>query len=589
MRAWSAEAVRAGLVNMGCCEDDEECLLVARAHARLPGSSFRGGCVFLTPRHLLVLRGHRTLLSLFVRPALTCELRVELEGITRIVRDNLGTYASLETIMGNVHLESSAHVLERIVEKLLEARGNKLLKVATLSQGGGAGPASGECVMPDKGAGAPGLVLVTEDGGACCLASQQGEATPPSRSGATVPATRGRKSIISTGDNFDRLKRSSAIKDLFDTSSHSKLSHVVDAIGRTGGNGDAVKSPGVEILHRIVAEGPQAQASKEAHRHHISGTDTAAQYERASEASELPERLIMHEHDRDNVAQDAHSANPSFRSRKSVISTADNFDRCRRSSASRIGKTRPRSPTLEPECLSHASNDPAGTAVSTQQRFVRGVTKGAENNGPDSGQGSLTRARSAERGNSLRDAALFRRLTLPSFAARAEEGDRAGGAGKRPPLARASLLAEAGGCEGAGDTGLMPAEAISARSVMLHLHGKTQSQQARHATLMEGWLLKQRRAGVPLLRSWHRRWFQLNTQTLTYAQRVRGLGGTGDVLRRIDLADVSNVLYLQGSKPALLLVVQKGKRLIKLRAADAQADDFGRSALVSRFLGCFAR
>ena len=558
---WSAAAVRARLVKMGCCPDDEDCLLVANAKARLAGASLRSACVVLTARHLLVLRRHRTLL--LCSSALSCELRVELEGITRIVRDNQGTYVSLETSVGCVHLESSALALQDIVKKLLEARGKRQLKVAALDQSDEIGLSSKQRVMPGS-AGALGWMPDIEDEGHCCSDSPAKATTPSWRPG--VPATRsGRKSFISTGENFDRLRRSSAVKELFPADA-------VHPLERAEGG---LQSPASSALHRIITKG-------------------------TPHSSEL---LVSDEQDPDEEVQKAQFANTGFRSRKSFISTAHNFDRCRRSSGLRIGKLRPASPSLAYESPYHSSNsESAGASVSSLQRFSRCAAPAAPVNavtsdssdadlgevvrrrgslhtllhrvqrardakrravgevlpalereeeasptkpqGPTAGQGPFPQACSAVLSDSLRnvdDVALSKRRTLsPAFFKSAVQGGGVGGA-VGTPMARASLLVGTD-CEGPR-AGPISGEAMNAASVLEHLHRKKQQQHGGHATLMEGWLMKQRRSGVTPFRCWHRQWFQLSTQTLTYTRRLLGRWpAEHNAVRCIHLADISKVL-----------------------------------------------
>ena len=557
--------MRARLVKMGCCPDDEDCLLVANAKARLAGSSLRSGCVVLTSRRLLVVTRHRTLL--LCSSALSCELRVELTGITRIVRDNQGTYVNLETSLGCVRLESSALTLQDIVKKLLEARG-KQLKVAALGKSDEMGCSSEERVMPGS-AGATGWMSDIADEGDCCSDSRQAKATPSLRSG--VPATSGgRKSFISTGENFDRLRRSSAVKELFPADA-------VRPLERAEGG---LQSPASGALHRIITEGtPQSSGL-----------------------------FVSDEHNPDEQAQDAQLTNTGFRSRKSVISTAHNFDRFRRSFSLHIGKLRPASPSLAYEGPSHPSNsESAGASVSSLQRCSRkaapaapvdaatldsadadfgGVVRGrgslhalldrvlrahdaerraigevlpalereeetstTKPHGPTACKGSFPQACSAVQSDSLQDIALSKRRTLrPGFSKSAVQGGGVGGA-VGTPLARASLLVGAEDCGGsrAGPISLeamIAAEAMSAASVLEHSHRKKQQPHGGNATLMEGWLMKQRRSGVTPFRCWQRRWFQLSAQTLTYTRCSLGRWrAEHNAVRCISLADISKVLF----------------------------------------------
>ena len=471
------------------------------------------------------------------------------------MRDNQGTYVSLETSVGCVRLESSALALQDIVKKLLEARGKKQLKVAALGKSDEVGCSSKERVMPGS-AGAPGLMPDIEDEGDCCSDSLPANATPSWRSS-------GRKSFISTGENFDRLRRSSAVKELFPADA-------VRPLERAEGG---LQSPASGALHRIVTEG-------------------------TPHSSEL---LISDEQDPDEQVQDAQFANTGFRSRKSVISTANNFDRCRRSSWLRTGKLRPASPSLAYESPSHPSNNKsAGASVSSLQRLSRsaapaapvnavtqdpadadigGVVRGrgslhtllhrvlrtrdaerravgevlpalereeeaspTKPHGPTACQGSFPQACRAVLSDSLQDIALSKRRTLrPGFSKSAVQGGGVGGA-VGTPLARASLLVGAEDCEGPRARSIS-LEAMSAASALEHLHRKKQQHHGGHAMLMEGWLMKQRRSGVTPFRCWHRRWFQLSTQTLTYTRRSLGRWrAEHNAVRCIHLADISKVL-----------------------------------------------
>jgi len=561
MFAWfdDGEGLRELLATAGYCREGETPLLVARARATTDGRAWlplnRGRLLVITPRQVLLLRRQGVKGVLRGRYPLICELRLQLGGIKRVVLEgDQGPRFTLSTeSVGNIDLESAE--AKSIVDVLQTARrraylqspGSFRIDITDLTPEGASD--CGYMVRPDVG-------LRAETG-----SSLQGG--PPQR----------RRSVVSTGHNFDRLRRSSAIRKMFESASEE-----------VAAGGDPRKVDEIPV-HKPLEEGAlhrMISLAAAGHQGRPRGTEQHAEDKQdAGEmvADVLEIRSPLRPPSPGVVAPppgytkgfEGKRGRGSFLSRrKSVISTADNFETSRRSSLLR-GERSLRTQKADAEHQGHGRGSAASLymASAAGEALVpatcRGETREPATQGSEGSrrrETALCAARPGGRGSTAVEA-----LSAANLHAASEEARAGGASGGR--------------------------------------RARTGLPSSRHV-LCEGYLSKQRHAGIVGLRAWHRRFFRLSPEALSYcADRLGGgmcsrlvRGESAESAERVILlADIMRVELVgctagAGGEPAAAIVLYLsgggGGRRLKLRGASGLAGAAAAAATAGEARGATA-
>ena len=229
---------RDDLFRIGCCREHEAILLVVQADVQFPGKVWQRGTVVISVSHLLVLQRQSLRSFLRLGHSLSCELRILLTDIESVKILDQNTLIDVQTTsVGNVEISASNG--DRIANVLLEAR-DKILHYK---------PGQGD-LLDSTTAG-----NLSND--------REAGLDPPSRFRSS---NSGRLSFISTGDSFDRLRRSSAIRDVFEKAA------VMEAIRPS--NHVALQSDAP--LERIIKEPPPSDYHGRDYSQSSTETDTEA-------------------------------------------------------------------------------------------------------------------------------------------------------------------------------------------------------------------------------------------------------------------------------------------------------------------------
>ena len=486
-------------------------LHIARVQDAADSTSWLPACrrrlVVITPRQFLLLRRQGLKGVLRGRYPLVCELRLQMGGIKRVMlADGEGPRFSLSTeSVGDIELKSAE--AKNIVDVLQKARRRQHLQSAGTFR----------IDITD---------LETHPGLKGCKARPAEDSCHPIPERMPYGSTlKQRKSVISTGHNFDRLRRSSQRK-LFETVSGDATCHsAAIAAGLVKEDGSLSQSPSTSALHLVVSEpapgdegrwiGAGQQGSVGGH---VRSGPAAQQHECNGNSMQFLAAAPVLEQVQGSAHGTPRTAGIMSR-HKSVTSTAESFEHSRGSS----------------------------TAVRSDN--------------PTSG-----------RTKSWSSTVLGPQGAIASFAVPSDQRPAAGSVVPNV-LGRSSISVEA----------------LSANAVISHLHdGELASSRC---ILLEGLLLKQRQSGIHKLRSWHRRYFRLSPEVLTYSADARagvgaGLGCAAPPEQSVELADIIRVEMVSGeggaaegdasgSKPAVVLHMS-GLRRLKMRAAGAEAGEVAR-------------
>jgi hypothetical protein len=484
-------------------------LLIARVQDAADSTSWLPACrrrlVVITPHQFLLLRRQGLKGVLRGRYPLVCELRLQMGGIKRVIlADGEGPRFSLSTeSVGEIALKSAE--AKNIVDVLQKARHRQHLQSAGTFR-----------------------IDITDLETHPCL--EGCEARPAEDSCDPIPerlphgsTLKQRKSVISTGHNFDRLRRSSQRK-LFETASGDAACHpAAIAAGLVKEDGSLSQSPSTSALHLVVSkqapggEGRRIGAGRQGSvRGHV--RSSTQPHECNGNTMQFLPATPVREQVQASAQGTPRTAGIMSR-RKSVISTAESFERCRGSS------TAVRSDNPTPGRTKSCSSTVLGS------------------------QGAVA-----------------------SFAVPSDQRPAAGSVVPNV-LGRSSISVEA----------------LSAGAVISHLRDSEHA--SSRCVLLEGLLLKQRQSGIHKMRSWHRRYFRLSPEVLTYSAEARAGGGAGlgcaaTPERSVNLVDIIRVEMVRGegeaaegdasgSKPAVVLHMS-GLRRLKMRAAGAEAGEAAR-------------